>query len=482
MDNEASKNKKKKAEFIFFNEKPDSATQLSDAIIQAFKAVHDDSDDWHFLKRPEYQDLIQADAFRVPVFYIEDERGLPEALGLAMMFRLPYKNTIGDAVHGAFPEHAADQNDDLANQMFGFLSDETNGSLKSRVSVGTAVCEKKDLQLQEVKLILGNPNPSFYPAYLEQSAEQNPERSGRLSASAYSTYESDRPRIRGWKRYPARAELRPRCLEDKGSEHMNTVLRLFPVGEIFKARIRLHNLRPEEAGALIWALDLGGDDALVHSLGMGKPYGYGQIRCRIRASSLTSVDGSESDLEALRSHFVETMESWAASKRMSMPDGWANSDRIRAFRALCNPAAADEWEKATGARLAYLTTETPWLKGNEMPKAHQTVKNHKLVLPAYSKAGIALSGQMESNPAADADLKKAIEDVTSETREPKEEAVWRGKVLATKCEQIPDDEFRTAVAQRIVAYWSPRGWYEDPQGKSMKNARAIYARILGDDE
>ncbi len=484
LDDEARKKNKKKAEFIFFDERPDAEMQVADEVIQAFKAVHDGSEDWSFLKKREYQDLIKADHFRVPVFYIEDEHGSPEAIGLAMMFRLPYKNTIGDAVHGGLPEHASHQNDDLANQMFGFLSDEPNGSLKSRVSIGTAVCDNQNLKLEEVKLILGNPNPSFYPAYLEQPAEKNPERSGKLSAIAYSTYESDRPRIRGWKRYPARPDVRPRCLNEKDGEHMNTVLSLYPAGEVFKARIRLHNLRPEEAGALIWALDFGGDASLVHSLGMGKPYGYGQIRCRIRFASLKSMDGSIPDPDELRHNFVETMESWAVSKRMSMPDGWANSDRMKAFRALCNPAAAEEWEGSTGARLAYLTTETPWLKGNEMPKAHQLIKNerYKLVLPAYSRAGMAVADGMETNPEADEWLKKAIDEVQKATREPKEEACWRGKALAEKCEQIPDSDLRAAVVERVMAYWSPRGWYDNPRGKSIKKARAIYARILGEEE
>lgn len=479
LNDEASKKKKKKAEFMFFNEKKDEAVKVSDAVIQAFKAVHDASEDWGFLKSPKYQDLVPYSSFRVPVFYIEDQAGEPEAIGIAMMFRLPYKNTIGDAVHGALPEHAADRNDDLANQVFGFLSDEPGGSLKSRVSIGTAVCESGEMQLQESTVILGNPNPGFYPAYLEQPAEHNPERAGRLSAAAYSTYESDRPRIRGWKRYPARPEVGPRCLEDPKSQHMNTVLRLFPAGTVFRSRVRLHNLRPEEAGALIWALELGGDAALVHSLGMGKPYGYGQLRCRIRDASLRAVDGSSPEPGELRKSFEETMESWAASKRTTMPDGWANSDRMRAFRALCNPGVADDWEQTTGARLAYLTTDSPWLKGNDMPKSHQTVKNHKLVLPIYSRAGMALSGDMDANPEADKWLKTAIEEIKAETREPNEDTVWRGKSLATRCQAIPDADLKIAVAQRIVAYWTPRGWYEDPQGKSMKRAHAIYLELLG---
>ena len=476
LDDEASKNKKKKAEFIFFNEQSCDAVLVSDSVVQAFKAVHDDSDEWAYLKSPEYQRLIASKSFRVPVFYIEDDSGEPEALGLAMMFRLPYKNTIGDAVHGTVPDHAADHHDDLANQMFGFLSDAPNGSLKSRISIGTAVCDNRDLKLQQAKVILGNPNPGFYPAYLEQPVEKNPERSGGLSASAYNTYESDRPRIRGWKRYPARPDIQPRCLED--SEHMNSVLQLFPAGTVFRSRVRLHNLRPEEAGALIWALDLGGNDALVHSLGMGKPYGYGQIRCRIRRSSLRSVDGSAPDPKLLRGHFEETMESWAANKRMSMPDGWANSDRMRMLRALCNPAAADEWQQTTGAKLAYLTAEIPWLKGNDMPKAHQVVKNQKLVLPAYAKAGIALSGDMQDNPAADEWLKENIQALKTASKEPNEETIWRGKGLAERCQEIADAELQIDVAQRIVAYWKRKDWYEHPQGKSMKKAHAIYLQLL----
>ncbi|MDT8438130.1 MAG: TIGR03986 family CRISPR-associated RAMP protein [Wenzhouxiangellaceae bacterium] len=481
-DDDQKKKHKKKVEFIFFDERASDAIDVPDAIIRTFKDVHEESPAWKFLKGRDYQRMIESRGFRVPVFYLDDDEDLPSAIGLSLMFRLPYRNTIADAVVGPFPQHDAALKDDLANSIFGHLSDEAGQSLKSRVCFGTAICAEREPSLHNQTVILVNPNPAFYPAYLEQPTATDPRHSGRLSAAEYKTYEVDKPKIRGWKRYPARTEVTPRALSEHNGQRMNTELTLYPAGTKFMARIRCHNLRPVELGALVWALELGGENELVHSLGMGKPYGYGQVRCTIRESRLESVSGHDVGADDAVAAFVNEMESWAESHSIAMPEGWLNSDRMRCFRALCHPGRAAEWEEKTGAKLLYLTTDDESsLSGNHMPAAHQKIKSEKLVLPAYLKAQPVLAAGLEENPQADQWLTENISQLKSLSNIRDEDEVWRQKGLAERVEQIEDEQIQRAVAQRIKAFWNKKNWWIGAKRK-RRQVREIYVGILGESE
>lgn len=480
-DNEQAKKNKKKVEFIFFDERIADEVAVPDAVVRSFKAIHEDSPAWEFLKGRDYQSLIEAPGFRVPVFYLDTCEGLPSAIGLSLMFRLPYRNTIADAVVGAFPQHDAALKDDLANVIFGHLSDVPGQSLKSRVSFGTAICAEPEPAFRKQTVILGNPNPAFYPAYLEQATGAAPSHAGRLSSHEYKTYEVDNPKIRGWKRYPARAEATPRALPESG-QHMNTLLTLYPEETKFSARIRCHNLRPMELGALLWALELGGERELVHSLGMGKPYGYGQVRCRIRNSRLENVSGQMVAANEAVAAFVSEMENWVEGRSVAMPDGWLNSDRMRCFRALCHPDRAKEWETQTGARLMYLTTDDTSLTGNKMPTAHQKIKGKALVLPAYLRARPVLAAGLDDNPEADAWLVERIEEIKAANHIREEDEVLRQKGLADRIAAIEDEQQRQAVAQRVALVWKKKKWWSEPSSKKMKQAREIYLGILGERE
>ena len=43
--------------------------------------------------------------------------------------------------------------------------------------------------------------------------------------------------------------------------------------------IRYHHLTPDELGLLLWSIAL--EDGCYHSIGRGRPYGYGRVRIRI---------------------------------------------------------------------------------------------------------------------------------------------------------------------------------------------------------
>ena len=94
-----------------------------------------------------------------------------------------------------------------------------------------------------VQTVLGGPKPSFYPNYMEQPN----------SGGQYQTFMDSDCRVRGWKRYPVRPIgdiSTPKGVTDK----VDT--KLIPLKEKakFTFRVKLHNLKPVELGAVAWAL------------------------------------------------------------------------------------------------------------------------------------------------------------------------------------------------------------------------------------
>src|ERR1019366_9865415 len=81
-----------------------------------------------------------------------------------------------------------------------------------------------------------------------------------------------------------------------------------PAGTKFRAHVDVHNLRPEELGALLWALDFGGDEKARHMLGMARPLGYGRSKIAIVAHDVRRMDDSPADMGECRGRFETEME------------------------------------------------------------------------------------------------------------------------------------------------------------------------------
>ncbi|BAU58762.1 CRISPR-associated protein [Halorhodospira halochloris] len=60
------------------------------------------------------------------------------------------------------------------------------------------------------------------------------------------------------------------------------------------------------------------------------------------------------------------------------------------------------------------------------------------------------------------------------------EEVLRGKKLAQACQLIDDLETRSEVLADIRRRWQERGWWNDPRGRAMKQARQIYGELTGE--
>jgi CRISPR-associated protein (TIGR03986 family) len=271
----------------------------------------------------------------VPVFYLFD-KDRPEtpalrAFGLAMMFRLAYRNSVRDGVPATHLETIqvgkGNRKLDMATALFGYAdeskSDESTQALRGRVAFSTLAATDPGLKsMPEVKLVLGTPKASYYPNYVEQRSNQH----GALpyqdrGRPRYRTFMDDDVRIRGWKRYHAldRTVTPPAPVKSSGErmDDSNVATRFapLPAGTRFRGKIRFHNLSPVELGALLWSLDFGGSSGSVHRLGMAKPLGYGNVTLTIRGGDIRdNATWTKKDLlevvNGTTSTFSEDVDAW----------------------------------------------------------------------------------------------------------------------------------------------------------------------------
>ncbi|MFN7695704.1 MAG: TIGR03986 family CRISPR-associated RAMP protein [Burkholderiales bacterium] len=363
----------KHMEFVFGRFDPSKASMpVPPAVMARFQQVHDDdAAEWRKRLQP-----LAARGLPVPVFYLPDSQGAPAHLGIAQMFRLTGEQTLGQLTGQSTP--LPKQPLDFVQTLFGHVdAAEGEQALKSRIAFGDLRAEgtpsAADAALRE-PTILGQPKPSFYPAYFVQ--KENPQQAG--STKSYSTILSaESPKLSGWKRYPVRSrtEVALGELPPKAGEKVQVRLAPLKEGARFRGTVRLHNVQPEEAGALLWALGFGDGDLMAtgryrHALGMGKPFGFGQVSLRVLKHRVQAnqPEAAAASLESLRTRFIEYMSKAVAN--------WAASSAVRELLAMADPAAP-------GAKRHLLT---PLKLEN---KEFSTVKGRTemAILRPYSRAG-----------------------------------------------------------------------------------------------
>ena len=224
----------------------------SDTGQQHRQDVGDPNEEWGFWK-PRLEG-----GEKIPVFFLANENGELESFGLAMMFRLAYRHSPRDLVR-RHQEGWDDNAPDLADLIFGYVrtTDGETKALRGRAAIETAPELDTASELPEVLTVLGSPKASFYPSYVAQE--------GLGRDSQYKTYMDDDANIAGWKRYQQRIralagdELPPLPTRKDGSTNRDvaTAFRPISVGAVFETRLRVHNLRPAELGALLWATEKG---------------------------------------------------------------------------------------------------------------------------------------------------------------------------------------------------------------------------------
>ena len=159
---------------------------------------------------------------------------------------------------------------DLAEAIFGTVPDSESEqsrcrnttTLRGRVFFSAAKAEKiGEGGVLEKKVVLSSPKASYYPFYLENG----------------NTYLNNST-LRGFKRYPVHRNPKSSNLNPDNTE-IESVIKPLPKGTVFSGKVYFHNLRKIEIGALLSAITLHGNNhCLFHSIGSGKPLGYGKIK------------------------------------------------------------------------------------------------------------------------------------------------------------------------------------------------------------
>jgi CRISPR-associated protein (TIGR03986 family) len=347
----------------------------------------------------------------VPVFYLLDDTGRNVAtFGTAFMFKMALKLSTHDMLKNSAADHVAAPNDgrmDLPTLIFGAVADQRGErGLKRRASFDFARSTGADGQsVPHGPAILLGPKPSYYPIYVRQPGNRV---TGVLdnanwphavaSPSSRSEPERAHPKLAGVKVWPARGGIvanTAMCPQHLEATHsIQTTVRALPVGTRFRTKMRFHNLRPVELGALLWALSFGRADAwtpnaaiaLRHRLGMGKPYGFGEITVRLDAASLAI----ESNAPPAADWTVPSLVA-AFVTHMNGRGTWANSPQVRTLMAVADPARG----ASLGAEgLSYMMLDT---EAHPQVNEFLAARTSGQFLPEYM-APPAPAGAAASNP------------------------------------------------------------------------------------
>jgi len=197
----------------------------------------------------------------------------------------------------------------------------------------------------------------------------------------YRSYDSQENRIRGWKRYPIR-RIRWNDLETVTASKQSITLEPVIEGCEFLGRVRFHNLREEELGAVLWAVEWGGLQDFFHSLGIGKPLGLGQVSLSVENLQVVPNEiaaNSGKQLPDFKRQFVTHMDSWHTGFAPGVR--WWESEILLTLLATANPSIGDK--KA----LHHMTLDPTshmndfqWIKGAK--RGRDTVRP-AMALPPY---------------------------------------------------------------------------------------------------
>ena len=276
---------------FMFPDIPDAVTYSFDAedeLFRDFCFLYADSAEWR-----HWQGVLREGS-RVPVFFSVSD-GHITSLGLSYLYKLPYPKRLDEYLPAAHRDRATT---DLCECVFGKSAGED--SLKGRVRFSHAFLARGEVSDRVMKPYLSAPKPTYYPNYIRQDGTGGEMRDAAGRLVPFRTMLNADARPRGWKRYPAREGWETRFPVAQGQMDNATPFRPMCEGARFVGKVRFFNLKPEELGALLSALEL--PEGCRHSFGLAKPYGYGQARVTV-----TDMDCPGADREVLKRRFREMM-------------------------------------------------------------------------------------------------------------------------------------------------------------------------------
>lgn len=266
IDEKAKGNGKYK-EFVFSSKVVGKPLKISKDKFEEFEFIYKESADWISWYQAYNQNQNVAKQ-GIPVFFRE-KKGTIIDFGLTQLYKLPYSQT---PYLSLFEQHRSSDMD-LSDCLFGKIDGD---SLRGRVQF-SPLFSNDAVQQNSIKLILNSPKASYYPLYLRQN----------VKLPDYNKYNGDTCEIAGWKRYYMRKDT---WVKNMDNDKLDTVIYPIQKNVHFKGKIRFHNLRPIELGALLSSLTNHQTTNSFHQLGQGKPYGFGKIKLNIDLNLKKSVD------------------------------------------------------------------------------------------------------------------------------------------------------------------------------------------------
>lgn len=333
-------------DFIFHSKRNNEAFHLHEidhAAWRDFLFIHGDENGKIDMPWPGFWKKKFWNKQEIPVFYIRSANKLQ--IGLAYMPKLAGDFSIHDMIRHSSPKHLDSHLYDLANLIFGKISEQPQDTLKGRVWFEMAQVVGNPKCISQPDTILIGPNPTYFPNYIQQQT-QAPDWKLSGRNPQYATYletsEHKAPVLRGWKRYPMQpeTEVKVQLLQEDQQTNRKVQVRLHTLekGVKFSGRLHFHNLKPEELGALVWALNFGGHSTCRHGLGMGKSFGFGQVTLVLDGSEIVpnNLFNSAPNLDGCVNQFSAYMDKELGTM-------WSNTIQVRALLAMADPNQCDKF-------------------------------------------------------------------------------------------------------------------------------------------
>lgn len=324
-------------EFVFFDRK--NTLDVSKEVMENFKfAYFDDrktepkeSPDWKYWKEK------LKNGKKVPVFF-QKENNQIKHFGLSYLYKLPYSGSVHD---GIYDTHFSNELD-LSETIFGLAN--KDNALKGRVQFSHFKVAKnsKATQMAPRTENLGTPRASFFPFYVMQE-------DGKL----YSTFMDDEFVLAGRKRYPIHKNKPDETkIKYEPNSSIGTSFRPLKEGVIFEGKLRYHNLKKAELGAILSALTFHNTQGTFHNIGLAKALGYGKIEITFDEQFQTI-----SYLQEFETQMIQNIPNWLIS------------NQLKELLTMATPQ-----ENSGNSQLSYM----------ELP-SFADVKRDKLYLKNYSK-------------------------------------------------------------------------------------------------
>ena len=264
-------------EFVFPAERI-TEYKISRDTIDGFKFIYQESEAWHYFRKKR----------KIPVFFRTHKINQEEVVkdfGLALLYKLPYEKTAFEVARKYQQLNEKETIIDLADKIFGSAYKDKAHSIypfKGRVQFGHAFTVNTAEEDEPVTKRMGSPKPSYLPIYIDQS------QLGKNGITTnYLSYNHENTSLSGWKRYPLHYDANKMEPEGEFNPQLDTIFKPLKKHTTFHCRVRLHNMKPFEIGAILSAITFHNNhENLCHSVGFAKPYGFGKLKVDIRNTVL----------------------------------------------------------------------------------------------------------------------------------------------------------------------------------------------------